>query len=225
MLLIRLSHRVSRFTIMLLEAGCVACASPSGPVCARCNAALRPAQPLTVPDLDACRAGFVFDEHVRPVIAAFKYRRQRRIASWCAASVADLVPRAADAITWIPATPARRRSRGFDQAAEIARCLSRSTGVPSTGLLDRARADDRQTGRTRDERQQGPDLVAKRGVPSFVVLIDDVVTTGSSMRVAARALRLAGADRVVGVAIAATPLVRDGCLPSQAIASIIRGWT
>ncbi len=210
---------------MLLEAGCVVCASRSGPVCARCAAALRPAHDLTVPDLDTCRAGFVFDEQVRPIITAFKYRRQRRIASWCAASVIDLVPQVADVITWIPATPERRRMRGFDQAGEIARCLSRSTGVPRSRLLDRARSDGRQTGLNRSERQQGPELVAKRGVPSFVVLVDDVVTTGSSMRVAARALRLAGADRVVGVAIAATPLRRDVCLASPAIASIIREWT
>ncbi len=210
---------------MLFDAGCVVCGGPRGPVCARCCDALQPAPAQQITELDSCRAGFVLDDRSLPIIAALKYRRQRRVAAWLADAVVELVPRAGDVITWIPATPARRRSRGFDQAGEIARALSKATGVPRAPLLVRHRHDDRQTGRTRLEREAGPELRVGCLVPPFVVLVDDVMTTGSSMRVAASALRVAGANRVVGVAVAATPLRTAGSLRPPTNASIIDQWT
>jgi len=184
-----------------------------------------PAAAPDVPGLDACRVGFALDDRSRPIVAALKYRRERRIAGWAASALADHVPRLADAITWIPSTPARRRSRGFDQAAELARSLGSATSVPTLGLLERDRSDERQTGRSRRERLRGPALHVRRPAPPFVVVVDDVVTTGSSMRAAARILRDAGAERVVGVALTATPNTRDERPGSATIASIIPAWT
>jgi competence protein ComFC len=216
-----------------LDSGCVVCHKTAGPVCATCKAALRPAGQLTVPGLDRCRGGFALDDHSRPIIAAFKYRRQRRIARWLANEFADLVPQSADVITWVPATPERRRTRGFDQAQELARALSRLTSVPAVELLGRHSDDQRQTGRSRAERLVGPALCSVRPAPQFVVLIDDVVTTGSSMRSAAAAIRrgprsageVAEPQRIVGVAIAATPSLRDACLHGLTNGSSIRKWT
>lgn len=218
---------------MLLDSGCVVCLKTPGPVCVACHEALRPAGQLVVPGLDRCRVGFALDDHSRPIIAAFKYRRQRRIARWLANEFADLVPLSADVITWVPATPERRRTRGFDQAQELARALSRLTSVPTVELLRRASDDQRQTGRSRSERLAGPAVRSVRPAPQFVVLIDDVVTTGSSMRAAAAAIRrrwrsegdVAEPQRIVGVAIAATPSLRDTCLHGLTNGSSIHLWT
>ena len=216
-----------------MDSGCVVCHKTPGPVCVTCKATLRPAGQLAVPGLDRCRVGFALDDHSRPIIAAFKYRRQRRIARWLANEFADLVPQSADVITWVPATPEHRRTRGFDQAQELARALSRLVSVPAVELLRRDSDDQRQTGRSRSERLVGPALRSVRPAPQFVVLIDDVVTTGSSMGSAAAAIRggrrsageFAEPQRIVGVAIAATPLLRDGCPRGLTNGSTICSWT
>jgi len=190
---------------MLLDAGCVACQDRSGPVCPSCQATLMRPGPMEIAGLDACRVRFRFDGAAKSIIAALKYRRQRRLARWLAAASHELVPRAADALTWMPSTPERRRSRGYDQAQELARELSRRTGVPLIELLHRSPADARQTGLSRAERQAGPTLSPAGRAPQFVVVVDDVVTTGSSMRSAASTLRSGGAQRVAAVALTATP--------------------
>jgi competence protein ComFC len=218
---------------MLLDSGCVVCHKTPGPVCVTCKATLRPAGQLAVPGLDRCRVGFALDDHSRPIIAAFKYRRQRRIARWLANEFANLVPLSAEVITWVPATPERRRTRGFDQAQELARALSGLTSIPTVELLRRDSDDQRQTGRSRSERLAGPALRSVRAAPQFVVLIDDVVTTGSSMRSAAAAIRggrrsdgdVAEPQRIVGVAIAATPSLRDVYFHDLTNGSSIHPWT
>ena len=226
---------------MLLDSGCVVCGQTAGPVCVACRDGLRPAGQLVVPGLDRCRVGFSLDDYSRPIIAAFKYRRQRRIARWLAIELSHLVPRGADLITWVPATPERRQMRGFDQAQELARALSNLTEVPTARLLRRDRHDHRQTGRSRDERLAGPALRSIRPGPAFIVIVDDVVTTGSSLRAAATAIRSGTnqavdhvrTQRIVGVAMAATPAYRDPqrvagreqCLHDLTNASSIREWT
>lgn len=184
------------------------CKDRVGPVCEPCGSALQPGAAPIVGGLDVCRARCRLDATSRPVVAAFKYKRERRLAGWIAEQIAPLVPRLADALTWIPATPERRRMRGFDQAGEITRIVASLTGVPAVALLRRDRADERQTGRSRAARLAGPGLQSNGTPPEFVVLVDDVITTGSSMRVAAETLRSCGSQRVVGVALAVTEMGR-----------------
>jgi len=195
---------------MLFDVDCVVCRGSRGPVCQRCEASLMPAPKASVEGVTSCRSAFQLDPVAREMIAAFKYRRERQLATWFAHRVASLIPRGADALTWLPATPERKRQRGFDQAQELTRSLAQITQVPVLSLLARDHHDGRQTGQSRAERLSGPQLRARRRSPGFVVVIDDVITTGSSLRVAARQLRSAGAKRVVAVTIAATPAETAG---------------
>ena len=210
---------------MLFDSGGVVCLQARGPVCVVCHGLLQRSEPVPVHGMSACRTGFVLDDRSLAIIAALKYRRQRRLARWLARSLIDLVPHSADAITWVPATPERRRSRGFDQAEEFARSLARLSGVPAVRLLSRGQDDRRQTGLTREQRLRGPTLTACRRTSGFVVVVDDVITTGSSLLVATAALRDGGAERVVGVVAAATPDATTTVSLGLTIAATIRKWT
>jgi ComF family protein len=108
-----------------------------------------------------------------------------------------------------PMHPARRRARGFNQASDIAEYLSRELGLPwSTGLSMRARQARTQRGLDRNAR-----LTNLAGVfrvtgqpPPRVAIIDDVVTTGATIRLFSRAIRKAGAEDVQVWTLARTPV-------------------
>jgi ComF family protein len=147
----------------------------------------------------------------RELLARLKYRDARQAVAPLADALAARLGNAGpidtsliDAVTWIPTTDRRRRERGFDQAELLARAVARRLGRPCRRLLRRL-GDDHQTGRTRSERLGGPSLVAVGVAPRNVLLIDDVVTTGATMRAAVEVLTSAGAVRVEPLVAAATP--------------------
>ena len=104
-------------------------------------------------------------------------------------------------VTWAPTTDSRRASRGFDQSELLARHVAAFTSMRCRSMLRRTNVGS-QTGSGRGERLERPHFVA-RAAPrgSCIVVIDDVLTTGATLRAAAQALRLAGAHRVLGVAV------------------------
>jgi predicted amidophosphoribosyltransferase len=183
----------------------VACADGAGPVCARCAAALEPAGPVVVPGVDAVRVLMAYTGPARPLVQALKYRNHRTalgpLATALAERVGDLAPAV---VTWVPADPAHRRRRGYDQAELLARRLGRGLGVPTRRLLVRATGRP-QTGCSRADRLSGPSLALRRRPPAAVLVVDDVVTTGGSLAAAARVLRAGGARRVDAAVLAATP--------------------
>ena len=157
----------------------------------------------------------MYDSAVRRAIVHLKFRRWRRAAQplaellWQAVSFPE---RAAwgkvDAIVPVPIHPARRAMRGFNQAEQIAHYLSQRSGVPvQAGWLRRRFYRRPQVGLGQAERMQNvrdafevvcPDVVRGRAV----WLLDDVFTTGSTLDACARALKEAGASRVIALAVA-----------------------
>jgi len=157
--------------------------------------------------LDSLSVAFAYAGVGREVVARVKYRNVRAAVPWLAhAMVAALVPSAdVEVVTWAPTTVARRRSRGFDHAEVIARAVASELGRPCVSLLTR-RSGAAQTGARRAERVQRPTFVAmapRRG--TRLLLVDDVVTTGATLRAASRALRASGAVSIDGLAAARTP--------------------
>lgn len=100
----------------------------------------------------------------------------------------------------------RERERGFNQAAEIARILARRYNLKlNTALLKKIKNTTNQAGIKKKEdrikniegafRCKNPKLVENK----IVILVDDVYTTGATMRDCARALRASGAKEVWGI--------------------------
>ena len=152
---------------------------------------------------------------IQDVIRGLKYRNQRRAVSILARQLVKSVRDDPDAlafeiVTWAPTSSSRRRGRGYDQSELLARAVARQLGIPCRRLLYRDHSRP-QTGRTRQERLHGPLFRARplsRAVS--VLVIDDVVSTGSTLKAAAHALELAGAHQVGLFAVAATPERRRG---------------
>jgi ComF family protein len=150
---------------------------------------------------------------VREFIHRFKYDREfylrLPLAEWAAEGLADERLRAQpfDGFVPVPLHHARFREREFNQAEEIARLLSRRTGIPLLKALRRVRYTSTQTVLDRHERMENlrnafrvrhsPDVLQRH-----LVLVDDVFTTGSTVDECARVLRQAGAASVRVLTIA-----------------------
>jgi predicted amidophosphoribosyltransferase len=148
-----------------------------------------------------------YDGVVRELVARIKYRNARAILPFFADAIVERVTWNVDAVTWPPTTIARRRERGFDHAALLAHAVARRLHVPARDLLTRATRQP-QTGRPYAQRHDGVRFEPRptaSAAPDTVLLVDDVATTGATLRAAARALRDAGVKRVVAATIARTP--------------------
>jgi ComF family protein len=111
-----------------------------------------------------------------------------------------------DALIPVPLGARRFRGRGFNQATEVARHLRKLTGVEvRTDLVIRVRETAEQAALPRDERRKnvrGAFALLQPLPYTHVAILDDVVTTGSTVNEIARLLRQAGAGKVQVWAVA-----------------------
>jgi ComF family protein len=149
---------------------------------------------------------------VREAIHALKYRGERRLIGPLAEALAERWVRAAaggDLLTWVPVHDSRRRERGFDQAELLARAMAARVGLPVQACLERQRRTVAQHSLGQRERAGnvgGVFAVARPSVDSlqrrWVVVVDDVMTTGATVSGCAAALRAAGAVGVSAITVA-----------------------
>ena len=144
---------------------------------------------------------------VRKLVHDFKYGRQRHLrhplAEWLGETMRDprLHGRRFDLIVPVPLHPARQRERGFNQATLLAELLAPRVAVPLRLALERIRYTKTQTAYDRAERMENlRDAFRLRKNMNVrqlhVLLIDDVLTTGSTLSECARVLKEAGAISV-----------------------------
>lgn len=160
------------------------------------------------PQYRHARAAAKFKGVVRDAILRLKYRHELFfepfLADLLVGAATGLDPGEWDAIVPIPLHRSKRRSRGFNQAALLARRLSEATGIPTReNWLNRAKETATQTRLTRSERalnMVGAFACNDNAVPpgARVLLVDDVLTTGATADACARAL-LGGGAAVVDV--------------------------
>lgn len=189
----------------LPAARCRRCALPlpSGRVCARC---LR--EP---PAFDALHVSHVFCHPVAGLIHAFKYGKRLQLAGVLGALLAESTPEIGPefgAVTAVPLAKERLVERGFNQSVELARAL---TGIINVRFFPALCVRKRNTlpqagldvvGRRRNLRDAFDAKTSLDGVS--VAIVDDVVTTGSTLEMLAKTLKNRGAKRVEAWALART---------------------
>ncbi len=184
---------------------CPVCALPSGGgLCEDCQ--------RKPPPFDATCAGIGFEPGVRHLIHALKYRHDTAVLdALCAPLLAAIVGEPivpGSVLLPMPLHPSRLRERGFNQAALIAAVLARHTGlIVMPNLVRRVRADAAQVTQTAAARRRvlRAAFVAPAPVPARVIVVDDVMTTGSSAAAVAAVLKAAGAEWVGVWVVARTP--------------------
>ena len=143
----------------------------------------------------------------RELVVALKLSGARRLASAMAAEMLPAIPPGhLESAVFVPVEshPRHRRSSGVEHAFELARALGRSTGRPIARPLRRVGRPSRQAGATRPERRRpGRVMFEVDGrVARRVVLVDDVHTSGVTLRSAASTLLSAGCGSVSCVTFA-----------------------
>jgi len=162
--------------------------------------------------LTRLRATYLEKGSVREAILAFKYRRQFHLRPWLGRWLEDgfrqhYAAEHWDALIPVPLHPDRRRKRGFNQSAEIARWLGQRVGLTVVEALRRVKPTVPQARLSRAERLRnlrgslalvgGFDPQGKR-----LVICDDVFTTGATADACARILLREGAKEVVALTVA-----------------------
>lgn len=200
-------HLVATGIAPPLCAACGRSCRPEAIVCTRCGRRLARSEPLFgkgPPGLDRAWSSASYDGVARNLVAALKFRRLLPVADLMADRIHWLAPAnmLSGTVVPVPTASARLRRRGFDPAAELATALAERIDAPLDPCL-RRRGGSRQVGRRRAERIGHPPQVHAAGAaPRSVMLVDDVLTTGATLTACAKALRAAGAARVVALTFA-----------------------
>ena len=197
------------FLSLVAPARCLGCDEPaesSAPFCASCSVLLDP-----VSDRGAV---FEYGGPVADAIQRFKYDGRSELGAGLGSLMvghASCWTGKVDAVVPVPLHWRRRRERGYDQAALLARPLAKSLGVPALLRgLRRVRNTTSQVDLPHAERQRNIAAAFApwrlRGV-GRVLLVDDVRTTGATLRAASDALMVGGVAEVHALVLAARVLI------------------
>ena len=190
----------------LSAAHCSCCAQPFPSTTANhlCSACLK-----RPPSFSIVHAAGLYQGNIKDAVQQLKYRNQltlaeplgRRLGKIVAAAGTGFAP---DCIVPVPLHPHRLRQRGYNQALELARPISRELNVPlETTLLQRSRKTLQQQGLSATERKRNlrnAFSLSSKPPELKILLIDDVMTTGETVRECCRVL-VAGGVKEVQVAI------------------------
>lgn len=206
---------------LLFPPKCMLCGMPLGEdeeICGQCRqkVLLNTAPPRVEKGafFDKAAAGLWYETNVRQAIHGLKYREKqhyaRPLARVMVYAYQHKIGEACDLITFVPTNPSTLRERGYDQAQLLAEALSEMLEIPWVSALEKTRETAPMHGLKPDERRANvlgayqvcceEDLLKGKRV----LLVDDILTTGSTLSECARMLRTAGAERVFGLCAAAT---------------------
>jgi predicted amidophosphoribosyltransferase len=188
---------------LLFPPACVACDAPGPALCAACAPSPRDAQTFSLDGVPGFALG-AYDGPLRRAIVAMKHGERDPLDTF-----ADLLAARATidgVLVPLPTSHGRAAERGFDQSVEIARRLATRRNVPFAHVLRKQFGP--QAGLSRRDRLAAVNRFrVRRGaqLPAAATLLDDVCTTGSTLRDAIGLLRAGGVDVRRLVVVAWTP--------------------
>ena len=197
---------------LIFPPACSGCGRVDFRFCAECQGQLaaapitpRPIQPAPI------AAGCATGRHagiLRQAILAFKYSRATELTAPLADRLLQVLAQQSwrfDRIVPVPLSPQRLRERGYNQASLLSRVLSEKLGIPCQPTdLRRIRNTSQQTqlsGRQRIENVKGAFAASTDFAGQALLLVDDVITTGSTLSACASALIAGGAGTVYALTI------------------------
>lgn len=186
--------------------GCVLCTRPCGKrgLCERCAHRANITQAWCVAER---RDG------LKTMLDAYKFESKRGASVMCAELLDKALPVLPEgiAVVSIPSASATVRARGFDHMGRIADEFARRRGLKRAWPLERASAVTLHFLSAKERRKLGTTLFSLSGkaAPDQVLLLDDIVTTGTTLRAASQLLHDAGARNIYVAAIARQPTAID----------------
>ena len=182
---------------------------PNGIICSDCQ--------TYKPCYDQLKSWGLYSGILREVIQKIKFNRRLGLIRYFTASSVEFIKSwniDIDHIIPVPLGKSRHHSRGFNQAALIARPISKKLKIPyRPHALTRVKETSSQVGLNSKEREQNVlnafegDMDINRN--KSVLVIDDITTTGSTLNECAKALGVAGARKVYCFTLARTPFSKN----------------
>ena len=218
---------------LLFPPRCAFCGKPGvHGVCSECEKALPYCKtPLHErAEIGACLAPLKYEGIVREALLNYKFHASQ---SRCT-GFGDVLAQAAaehfggefDIVTYVPVSKKRKQERGYDQSYLLARETCRHWSVAPETLLQKTKDNVAQSSLSSREERQKNVVGAYVAVNEDkikgqrILLIDDILTTGATLREAARVLREAGAEKVICATLAAAD--EDSSLQKRGDASFLR---
>jgi len=166
--------------------------------------------------LNGAQAITYLQSPMRELIKALKYKKYPAIGQWLGEWVLDVIrPPPVDFISWVPLHATKQKWRGFNQSEIIARALAKKLALPCGNLIQKIAATSPQAQVLNKETRLTHLNEMFQLTPMFnksenltwlktkrILLIDDVITTGSTLNAVSLPLKTAGCLEVHGLAIA-----------------------
>ena len=156
--------------------------------------------------LDSWTSVWYYEGYIRRSILRFKFRRARHYAPAYGRLLAMKLlrehPEGFDVLTWVPISPLRKLTRGYDQVELLAEAVGAELGMKPLRILKKVRHNPPQSGISGQAERRANVLGVYRLVNADavvgkrVLLLDDIITTGATAGECARVLLTAGAKEV-----------------------------
>lgn len=174
-------------------------------------------QSFELPSVDDADSPLIYRDFVRQAMHRYKFNGRRSYADWFAKFTAECIQSKLDIwkpdfITYVPLSFGRWFKRGFNQSELVAKIISKKLDLPLEKTLVK-RAFIKKQSSINDENKRAENVknafkIRKNAhvENKRILLIDDVITTGSTVVSCAKVLRNAGAQKIFVVSMTKTPI-------------------